>query len=470
VVEDQDKPPLHIEDFLKEMEDKTGREAEQTQKVCDAAAELVADLSLNADGGLSNMLRLIALNLCVPGELYFAQIKNKWVIASTDELTQEGTTLRYKKSRSKSTTGTANTGEKLDADTFVARVWRPHPRYTGEPDSSMLGTLDDCELLVLLQQAMRSTVRSRMNAGIMFLPEGITSFVAGNDGMSVEEALTRSSLDSVADETAQATVVPQILKGPPDLGEKIKWIPYGRQIDAEFIALLDKTLQRVLQGLDIPKEVVAGLSDAKFANAIVITDSLFKAHVEPLVLLAIDSLTTVYLRPLLLKKLGLAPDAFKDDPGHITNRMIIWADTSNISTRPDKSQAANEGYDRHALSAKAWRDTRGFAETDKPDPVELLLRLVLEKGQVPPDMAETVIRSLNPEFFKEARAESSEIPPEVEQMLNPEALQALQEGGELPPAPAPAGQVGTPSSQQMNGAEVNGNGTLPPRQEPVPVG
>jgi hypothetical protein len=461
VVEEHNQPPIPCLDFLNEMQEKTGGIAENTTKTCHTADEIVNDLILNAEGGVSNMLRLMALNLSVPGEMYFCQIKDKWVIASTDELLQSGTTLRYKKSRSARTGPSAAEGEKLPSDAFVARIWRPHPRWTGEPDSSMLGTLDDCELLILLQQAMRSTTRSRMNAGIMFIPEGITSFVAGNDGMSVEEALTRSSLDSVQDETAQATVVPQILKGPPDLGEKIKWIPYGRQIDQQFIDLLDKTLQRVLQGLDIPKEIVAGLSDAKFANAIVITDELFKAHVEPLVLLCIDSLTTVYLRPLLIRQLGLNAEQVAKDPSHIINRLVLWADTSNISTRPDKSQAANEGYDRHALSAQAWRDTRGFSESDKPSPLELLIRLVLEKGQPPPDMVETIIRSIDPNFFAAARAGQSEIPEDIESLLNP---------GEVPPAPAPEGQTGIPIEEQMSGAPVNPNGALPPRPVPMPVG
>lgn len=462
VVEDQDEAPLHVDDYAKQLKEQSGADIPMTERVLQAATELMDDLALHAEGGLSNMLRLMALNLSVPGELYFCNINDRWVIASTDELLQQGTSLRYKRMRSSRSNSTDAQGISLPPDTFIARIWRAHPRFTGEPDSSMLGTLDDCELLVLLQQSMRSITRSRMNAGIMFIPEGITSFVAGNEGMSVEEALTTSSLESVKDETAQATVVPQILKGPPDLGDKIKWIPYGRQIDQQFIDLLDKTLQRVLQGLDIPKEIVAGLSDAKFANAIVITDELFKAHVEPLVLLVIDSLTTVYLRPLLIKKLGLGNNPrIVDDASNIINRLVVWADTSNISSRPDKSQAANEGYDRHALSAQAWRATRGFSETDKPSEQELLLRLIMEKGQVPPDIAETVIRAINPEFFEAARAEVSEIPPEIEQLLAPVV-------GEQPPPPAPSGQTGTPLEQQLSGAEINPNGTTP-RPFPIPA-
>lgn len=476
VIEQQDQAPIEVADYVKRITEKTGSPPEHTLKTLDYAVQVVNDLALHASGGIANLLRLMTLNFCVPGEMYLCYVNDEWCVASTDELTQNGDTLTYRTSKTAriSKNDRPATGITLPKDAFVARIWRPHPRWTGEPDSSMLGTLDDCDLLVLLQQAMRSITRSRMNAGIMFIPEGITSFVTGAEGVNVEDAISASSVESVENETAQSTVVPLILKGPAELGEKIRWIPYGRQIDQQFIDLLDKTLQRVLQGLDIPKEIVAGLSDAKFANAIVITDELFKAHIEPLILLAVDSLTTVYFRPMLRKYLGIpdgSPEA--NDSANIVNRLVIWADTSKIATRPDKSQAANDGFDRSVLSARAWRETRGFTEVDAPSRQELLLRLVMTKGVIPPDVAELVIQSIDPDFFAQARADNTDVPEEIEKLLSPLTGEQPAEEGEVPtdvaPIATPSG-ASTPLDQQLSGADVNPNGTLPPRQVPVPTG
>lgn len=483
IVQHQDEAPVDVNDFVKSLQGDAEVDAPNTREACEEATKILNQLVLNAHGGISTLLRLMGLNLCVPGEMYLLYFKDEWHIASVDELTQSGQTLYYRTMRTSPNTGTkatAGRGEPLPKDAFVARIWRPHPRYSGEPDSSMLGVLDDCELLVLLEQSMRTITRSRMNAGVMFIPEGLASFVAGDEAMSVEDAISRASIESVENETAQATVVPQILKGPPELGDKIKWIPYGRQIDQQFVELVDRTLQRVLQGIDIPKEVVSGLADAKFANAIVITDELFKAHVEPLVLLCVDALTQVYLRPLLKRALGIAPGSDADSDGsNIANRIIIWADTAGIATRPDKSQAANDGFDRKVLSAKAWRDTRGFTDSDAPEEEELLFRVALQSAVIPPEIVEAVLKRIDPAFFAAARAANSEIPPEIEQLLEPvlgpppgEAPSAAGGAGTRPSSgttappvnPAPPGAA-PPSAltTQLNGADINTNGSKPPR-------
>ena len=52
--------------------------------------------------------------------------------------------------------GRQDQGPILPGDAWVARMWRTHPRWGDEPDSSMLGVLDQCEQFVLLDQAMRN--------------------------------------------------------------------------------------------------------------------------------------------------------------------------------------------------------------------------------------------------------------------------------------------------------------------------
>ena len=134
-----------------------------------------------------------------------------------------------------------------------------------------------------------------------------------------------------------------------------------------------------------------------------------------MILLIVDTLTAVYLRPLLMKGLD---EAQKQD----RRPDRVWADTSAIVTRPDKSQAANEGWDSKLLSGEAWRRSRGFSETDAPDEDET--------GAAGGDGAGADVAgdghrddpALNPEFFDQAAkagAEESGIPDDISSLLAP---------------------------------------------------
>jgi len=449
IIQDADQPPVNISEYLADLQEKSETAAPNLARVAEQASTLMDNLAAKAHGGISGLLRSFAINLSVPGEVYLLEHKNEWIVASTDELTQKGDTTYYRRTRQGTTTtrrrGAAGNEEQLAQTAFVARIWRSHPRWSSEPDSSMIGVLDDCEQLVLLTQALRSMTRSRMTAGIMFVPEGLTSFSSDIEADNVETAIARASMEAVEDESSQYTVAPLILKGPAELGDKIQWIPFGRQLDEPFLNLLDRSLERVLQGLDIPKDVVTGLASVKYSNAVVIDENLYRAHVEPLVLLIIDALTTVYLRPLLRKALDLR----EGEDEALIDRIVIWADTSAVVTRADKSTAANEGYDRKLLSATAWRNARGFSDADAPDPEELLQRVVLERGPLSPEIADKLLERIDPDFFQEARTEgAADIPVDIASMLNPDGgIEIPNDASEL--------------EATMQGADVNPQGNLP---------
>ena len=245
-------------------------------------------------------------------------------------------------------------------------------------------------------------------------------------------------------------MTPKVLTGPLELGNGIKFIPLTQPTDPNLAAAAQKLLERILQGIDIPKDVVKGLADVKFANAIVIDDDLYRAHIEPLILLIVDTLTAVYLRPQLMK--GLVEADAK-----IADRIVVWADTSSIVTRPDKSQAANEGWDRKLLSGEAWRRSRGFSETDAPDPDELVQRVAIERAPISPEMGTVMIQSLDPDFFDQAAkagAEESGIPNDISSLLAPAAE------GEPPQEPSAMERSGGP----LEGGPVTPGGNLPPQR------
>jgi hypothetical protein len=454
IVASPNEVPVHVDTWLESLGDKGN--TDRSRGVVDKAKALVEDLVENTPGRTSGLMRTFAMNFGVPGEVYLAQDKEneQWLPLSSEELASQGNRWRVRRSRGgQSTRGAGGADIWLPGDAWVARLWRSHPRWGDEPDSSMLGVLDQCEQLTLLDQAMRNMARRAMNAGLVFLPEGITAYASADDE-TIADAIAASALQAVESEAALSTVTPRVVTGPAELGEKIKRIPLTDAVDPNVSAAAQRLLERILQGVDIPKDVVKGLADVKYANAIVIDDNLYRAHIEPLILLIVDTLTSVYLRPLLMK------DVSPQEKG-IADRIVLWADTSSIVTRPDKSQAANEGYDKHLLSGEAWRRARGFSETDAPQPDELVRRLAMEKAPIPPEMASVMLASLDPEFFDQQAEQNAG------EAGIPEDVQSFLDQGESPPPREPsaserAGSTMEQAAGPLNGGQITPGGNLPP--------
>jgi hypothetical protein len=460
IVDDPDTAPIRSTTFVETLASEHDVWPANTAEIVVKADDILYDLISNSPGQGGGLLRELGINLSVTGEAYLVREK-QWGIASTDELKKATSGTGYAIQRSRRG-GTDSKEENLPSNAFVARIWRPHPRYSAEADSSMIGVLDSCEQLVLMEQAIRMMTRSRMNAGVIFIPDGLSAGVDDDNPQSVEEALIAAAISPLEEESAATSVVPLVVTGPAALGKELKKIDLGRPVDEQMVQLAEATLDRILQGIDVPKSVVQGLADVKFSNAIVIDDNLYRAHIEPLALMIVDALTTVYLRPALKKQ--FPEEVAKDST--ILNRMLVWFDPSAIVTRPDKSTAANEGYDRNILSEQAWRVARGFNEYDAPTDDELLKKMAMTRTQIPPDIAAALIERLAPDFFAALRGEGQEeagIPDDISSLL--EGGEGMNELGEMFKSESnPAGGL-SPNQEAMQGGEVIPGGNLPPREQ-----
>ena len=445
VVVSGDDVPVPLDVWLEDMSEEG--DPDTSKRMAEKANELLYDLVENTPGRGAGLMRSLGVNLSVPGEAYLAKDRQQWLILSSEELTSQGRRWRLRRSRQGSRSSEAGGDQVLDENTFVARLFQPSPRFSDEPDSSMLGVLDLCEQLVLLDQAMRAAARRAMNAGLVFIPDGLTAYSASTTGQTLADAVAETALSAVESEGAVSTVTPRVITGPAELGQYIKHIPLTQPVDEKMASAAQRLLERIMQGLDIPKEVVKGVADVKYANAIVVDDNLYRMTIEPLVLLIVDCLTSAYMRPLLFK------EARTEGEKHFAEQVVIWSDTSAIVTRPDKSQAADTGYSNHVLSAEAWRRTRGFVETDAPDDDELLTRLAIEKVTIPPEMSTALIERINPEFWqaqKEVGSAEAGIPSDISQLLSGEA------------GPAPVEPTGPPiETEARAGGEITPGGNLP---------
>jgi len=236
----------------------------------------------------------------------------------------------------------------------------------------------------------------------------------------------------IKDEDSASAVVPLIIRGPAELGDKIKQFKFERSFDPALAQRADRVLERIMQGLDVPKDVVSGLANVKYSNALQIDESLYKAHIEPLMLLIVDALTVMYLRPYLIAN-GYPEEEVKN--------VCIWYDPSQVATRNDRAADADSGFEKMAISYNTWRRAHGFSEADAPTSNEMALRLAMEKGMITPEFTEAIIGAVAPEVIQKVRGIQQEaniapIPPEIDQLLSGEAPAAEPEA-EAPPLAEP---------------------------------
>jgi hypothetical protein len=419
------------------------------------------ELMTEIDGpAFSNLARTFGLNMNVPGECYLVRMVDDlpngqqavtWKFVSTDELVVDanGAVLRPIRGDTASQKVLQSTvgpdGKKRKP--YIGRVWRPHPRYSGEPDSSMTGVADLIEELLILQRLVRSASRSRLNNGLLFLPDGLLSAkqfnavqgldengeplpqdeldsMVNDQGNSLVADLMQAFITAVQDEGDASAVAPVMITGEGGLAEQIKWITFDRRSDDWLVQRTEKTLERILSGLDVPKEVITGFANVKYSNALVIDENLYKAHIEPLALVLVDALTAIFLRPMLRAK-GYSEDDI--------NRMIVWYDPSEIVTRKDQASDADKGFAAMVLGPEAWRREHGFSDDDKPSEADLAM-MILTKGSIPlpPDVQQALLKTLLPTVLgtqREASQESAPVPfpQSAEDILQPsqEAAQAV---------------------------------------------
>jgi predicted dinucleotide-utilizing enzyme len=417
VVIDPDAPPSSVSQLQRRQTEQSEDESELieragmdfpedlTEEVQQYMQQVVADLG-SGYGGIAGLLRAFTLNALVPGEMYLARIDNRWSIRSTTEINVRPGMKKALLQESRIVRTPSGMPRELPENTYIARIWRPHPRFSKEPTSSMIALRESCDELLTLQRMIRGVARSRMNAGVFFIPD--TMRVAGS---SVNEDKEESEDDidvfideffdaittPITDETAGTSAVPMVVTGPKDDGEAIKLISVSRESDRFLVERTDKVLERILSGLYIPKEKVSGLDQVQYSNADQVSEDLYRIHIEPLAVMLCDAVTSVYMRVRVKKK-------FPNLSAATLGRLAIWYDPSAISIKSDPSESASEGYKEHILSAAAWRRANGYSDTDAPSQAELALRMVVESTgrNLPPEVQFQVLQVALPELFGEA--------------------------------------------------------------------
>lgn len=367
-------------------------------------AEAVRNLQ-SPKGGQRSVLRTLGLNLFVPGECWLIGYEDSsghqvWEAVSNDEL--DITTAASGQLMRKTSPG--STPILLPSDTLSIRIWREHPRWSDLADSPMQSLIEQCETYLMLTRAERSIALSRVaGAGMLFVPQELIPpsqqdqmrNPEGQQSNKFWDDLVESMMIPIADKGDPMNVVPMLLTGPAEFGDKIKHITLDRSLDDNLVALKDDTIKQMATALDLPAEVLlghapAGSGDQTGGNnhfqAAMLKMSTFQDHIQPFAELVVDALTEGYLRPAL-KRAGI------DDDG-----TYIWFDAANLILEPDLSEVATQARDRLDISPSAYLRYVGLKEEDRPTEEEYAKMVGLKladphmavTGEVPPSAEESM--------------------------------------------------------------------------------
>ncbi len=327
------------------------------------------------DGDREGLLSSYGRLQFVSGEGYLLCSVNKdtnleqWEMLSTDELrVQSGVYVRYR-----APTMAAQTLHEISDEDFtpieedegvVYRLWRRHPRYSMLADAPMKGVLDLCEELLLLTRAVRARARSRLaGPGLLAISEDFSmSPVEATPDEDMREDpfmadLTDAMTAPITNEGAASAVVPIVIRGPSEaVKDGIKHIQIidPTQLYPET-GLRYECVKRIAIGLDLPPEILLGMTDANHWTGWIVDDQTWKAHGQPASNQLVNDLTTAYFLPEL-RSAGVSD----------WDQYSIQYDASAVVNHPDRGKDAKDLFDRVALSKEALRDATGFDESDAP--------------------------------------------------------------------------------------------------------
>ena len=436
-------------------------------------------------GGQSEILRRLGLQLFVPGEgLLFGREDpeyggERWDVYSTEELTLDSGRKIWQLHDPpvEGSKGTGRVKAEFPKDDVVAiRVWRSHGRYFEWPDSPMRAAEMILDELLVLTKAIHAVATSRTaGPGIMFLPSSLRNrwgdeTTTATDGQSlVDDAfvidLIETTAKTIADPGLASAQVPNFVFVPDDIYEQVgsdKLVQWSRELDSIMNEQRESLLRRFATGVDVPAEVLLGMSDLNHWTSWQVPESAYRDHFAPIMKVIIDALTTRYLWPALRT-------AEVQDP----ERFAFLADPAALVSPPDQSKDYKWAYEQRLVSDEATRTALGIGEDEAPDEEEKQTRIVtggrrdvapreIERGAPPgnspngrgsiqaeaetlKDRVNAVTQLIRAGFLPEAALEALGLPPIPHSGLQPVTVkepdeETAQRG--MPPQAAIAASVG----------------------------
>ena len=364
------------------------------------AAEIVAMIA-DGSSGQGQMLASFGIHLSVVGIAYLvvepplydygSDQFDTWEVLSGEELREWEGSIQIRVGERE--------WRKIHPNAVIVKVWRKHPRRSWEADAPTRGVLSVLNEIDLLSKHIQASAQSRLaGAGLLAIPaEAVfpdgqgpqTSQSVDPDDEDItppQDNFVESLIDAMTvpltDRGSAAAVVPLVIKVPGELVDKIKHLSFSTPFDAQAKELLDNAIRRLALGMDIPPEILTGTSAMNHWGAWQVAEEAITLHIEPLMETVVHALTIGFLRAALMSE------------GFDESEAMVWYDTSDLRTRPDKSSNAIEAYDRIELSADALLRELGLSVEDAPDEQEKRERILLSVMKGAPALAPSILAEL----------------------------------------------------------------------------
>lgn len=332
----------------------------------------------------SEALRIMGVQNYVVGEGYIVaesrpkEQQDLWYVVSPAELKRTTGGMEVKRPQS---TGGGN-HKLVEGQDLLMRVWTPHPRLFDVADSparAVLPILREIERLTMLSF---SQIDSRLiSAGLLILKKGLdfphpSDKPGGLTGlMDMILEVAKAQLQGAG---TAAGLVPILAEIEADnVSQAFSHIKFDTPLTAELKDKLDHAIRRLALGLDMnPEDLLggAGASRGNHWSAWQVSEDTIKIFIEPVAGRLCDALTQAYLQPGL-KLAGKDPAKF-----------TVWYDLSPLTTRPNRTQDAQELYDRGLLSDQVMLASAAFDKMDQPSKKEHLEWMTWQLVKVQPQM------------------------------------------------------------------------------------
>lgn len=348
--------------------------------------------------GQSDLLDRLGLHMTVTGDSILAgptnadkpakEPFNQYRIYSTNEVFSRNGNIYYRRPG-------VTKDEPLPDGVTAIRIWREHPRLWQLADSPTLSSFTVLREIDLLDQHVHASAVSRLaGAGVWLVPDEITFPADENDTEGEEidpfiKHMVEVMSIAIKNRESAAARVPIILRGPQEAIQAAKdgWMTFETPFSEAVPELRNVALRRLALGMDVPPEVLLGMSESTQWSAWQTDESTVRLHTVPLLQRIVTSLTVGWLRPALKK---MRTDLTEDQ----INRLTIWFDTSNLQVRPSVTEESQALYDRFEIGGDTLRLTTGFTDAEKPNKAELEIQILFHLLRTDPTMAPYAINAL----------------------------------------------------------------------------
>lgn len=290
--------------------------------------------------GVRDTVEDMTLQYLVPGAFHYVRVGEEWQVTAT-------------------TTPGLNELEQ-EANIWI-RAINPDPEKRGRADSPVLANLNTIRELALLQALQRSQSRNRIaQRGILMYPAEAEFPDDTNFEKDFEEAATAP----IRDEYAAEAVTPLILKYPEALIEKWRHLVLENPYDEELPAKIESVTRRLAIGLDMPPEALLGMGDATHWTVWNVSESTYRAHMEPWA----TEVGRVLARAIL---------RMSEEPIDVQ----VIPDPTPVLAKLGSVTDGFEAYDRHLVNGEFVRSLMGATEDDAPEDEDLMF---IDPAGMPP--------------------------------------------------------------------------------------